>query len=1310
MRMLLKLQTMGRRWGQQHPGLIIPTLSLFLAFLFAGELLIPGRSLYRWDTLVYNWPVIVNAKAQWLSGHFPFWDDSICCGTPFLENINAGLLYPLRLVCWMLPLKAGYHLFLFIHVWLAFLGMAALLKKGFKVSWFGSLAGAVVYGASGYARGMWDTHNFMALPWIPFGLLALLYAKQPGKIIPAALLTALCWAMMILGGDFQSAVLWAACAGLLCLVFKERSRLAPSLLLALFLGLLLTAPQWLTTALASADSYRAHGIDVKEAVERSFHPLRLLELFLPYAYGNRDLWFGQKLAGAGAVKLVPWITSLGMGSLSLLAILLALRSSKKRALQWALLLICIFTPLSFGRFLPGFSMWIGLPVINLFRYPEKYLLWTTLGLSLLAGFGFEALYALWTSRRMRVARVKWLTVWLTVLVLGSAVAVVMCFRIADDKSNYAAWIGPRMLSSGLVCLAVFFLGFCIQQRAMLRMMLPALLLIDLLLPWYVEHPTTSSFKPLSVPPVAEQINTLQTSRDRVLQDPALQQIPLPRDFATLNLSKRQAILFRETLAFNTPCLWGLSTATGFSPIESSRMKDFRKSTIDTADDGSPPTPDRLAAFCKAANVKWLVTSSRGAAALGDCGIAGDIAASWGQEGETVLLHITNTSPAEVIPLGSGKATRKTPAVTQVWRVRPGLIRVDLKPGEDAFLLLRETYASGWRAFNQTGHPLKIPKTESPFLSIECPSGTTQVRLTYRPAGWYVSLSIFGAGLLLLLYLWGTATSPDRIRYYLRQPAVMAVTVSLFFFLVGRAAQSHWAPTFDEGFHITRGMMWLKMHDSRLSYFHPPLQNGICAWFADNALGRRVKLPNTPAWTDADVAGYSVDFALANKDIYPDLVRASRIGTALFGILICIVGVYWAHKLGGPGAGWLAGILLALNPNLLAHGHLNTTDIGVAAMGFAACYALWRFAETNKKRWLSISSMAFTGAALVKFSGLIWLIAFAFICVPLLAGLKRRVTLLWFIPGTAAFFIAVLVFLYGWEPQIVRTGQHFFLTGHPLVAGRYWEGLFVQGQHALTGHRAYFAGHKLIEASWWMSPAAFAIKTPLPLLVAFIVSGFWLVFRRTSSSVWISLLPVLLFGCLLVLSSKLALGVRHSLSILLFGIVLAVSFVFSLRRKPARFFLAALLGLSTIAAAVFSYPSYLSYYPLWIGGQEGGRKWMVDSNYDWGQDIEILEQHWAEIIEANKGVIPNLVYYGFVDPSVIYRMPVSPASLRGFMQWQGLIDRPVSEMHLQTPLNGTTVISESAMKVGPLGLDFSSLQEGVYMGRIAHSFLVYNRSP
>ena len=1309
MQILLKLRVEVRRWTQQHPRLILPVFCLFLALIFAGELLVPGRSLYRWDTLIYNWPVVVNARAQWLSGHLPFWDDSICCGTPLLENINAGVLYPPRLICWLLPLKTGYHLFLFVHVWLAFLGMMALLKKGFHVSWFGALAGAMVYGASGYARGMWDTHNFMALPWIPLGLLALLQTRQPGKVITGALLTAICWAMMILGGDFQSAAFWIVCAGLLALVFKERARLIPTLFLAILVGLLLTAPQWLTTAWTSVDSYRAHGMDLKEAVERSFHPLRLLELFLPYAFGNRDLWFGDKLFGVGAAKPTPWIASLSIGLLSLLAIMLSIRKIKKRALQWALLLVLLSTMLSFGRFLPGYSAWIQLPGINLFRYPEKYLLWTTLGLSVLAGFGFQTLYCLWINHRMRTARLKWLAAWLFLVAAGACAVVFTGFHHAGDRSMYTEWITDRIFSSGFICLAVCVFALSLRRRSALRATLLFLLLIDLLLPWYVERPTTSAFNPLAEPLVAEKINSLQTAHDRVLQDPALQQFPLPNNFHVLSLSEQQSIVFRETLAFNAPCLWGLATASGFSPVESSRMKDFRESMIGPTNEIST-TPTQLAAFCKATDVKWLITSGQRTAALAKCGLEAETSASWGSAEETVLLHITNTTPAEIMPQND-QPTRENPSISLVWRIRPGLIRVDLHPGEKAQLIVKETYASGWRASNQAGRLLPILKTESPFITVECPAGTTQVRLTYRPAAWTLSLSISAGGLLFALCLGFMAASPKRIRHHLKQPIVAAVTMSLVFFFLGRAAQSHWAPTFDEGYHIVRGMMWLKMHDSRLSYFHPPLQNGICAWFADNAVGQRVKLPNTPAWANADVGQYSVDFAAANRDIYPDLVKASRMGTALLGMLICVVGVYWAYQLRGAGAGWLAGLLLALNPNLLAHGHLNTTDSGVAAMAFAACYALWRFTETNRLRWLTLSSLAFVGAALIKFSGLIWLGAFVFVCIPLLAGTKHKMGLWWFIPFTAVLFATGLILLYGVEPQVVRADPRAFLTGHSLIAGRYWEGLLVQGQHALTGHRAYFAGRKLMEASWWMNLAALAIKTPLPLLVAFVVSSIWLIIRRVSSSVWIILAPALIFGCLWALSSKLALGVRHGLALIPFGIVLATSMVFSLRRKPIRILLSVLLGLSTMAGAVFSFPSYLSYYPLWIGGEEGGRKWMVDSNYDWGQDIELLEEHWAEIVEANKGILPNLVYYGFVDPSIIYRMPASPSSLRGYMQWQNRLNQPASKGRLlQGPLNGTTVISESAMKIGPLGMDFSSLQEGIFAGRIAHSFLVYNRSP
>ena len=150
-----------------------PAVGYFLlTSLFCLHLLLPSWSLYRWDTLLYNWPFQVDARAQILAGHLPFWSSAFCNGTPLLANVNAGVLYPPRLVCWFLPLRAGSHTFLFLHVWFSLLGMHFLLRRGFRIPTSGAVVGACAYALSGYARGMWDTYNFVALPWIPLGLAA----------------------------------------------------------------------------------------------------------------------------------------------------------------------------------------------------------------------------------------------------------------------------------------------------------------------------------------------------------------------------------------------------------------------------------------------------------------------------------------------------------------------------------------------------------------------------------------------------------------------------------------------------------------------------------------------------------------------------------------------------------------------------------------------------------------------------------------------------------------------------------------------------------------------------------------------------------------------------------------------------------------------------------------------------------------------------------------------------------------------------------------------------------------------------------
>ncbi len=424
------------RWVAAHPVATPALLYFFVSLVFAGELLWPGRSLFQWDTLLYNWPVLLETRAQLLAGQVPFWASSFCCGTPLLENINAGVLYPLRLLCWFLPRRIGYHLCLFAHVWLSFLGMHFLVRRGFRLGTLAAFAAALAYGASGYARSMWDTHNFMALPWIPLGLAAMLEAREAGRGPWALLGTAACWSMMILGGDFQAAVVWLPVAFLLALCLPERRRLVFFLLGAAVLALLVTAPQWLPAMVASPESYRSGGLLFQDATERSFHPLRLLELLVPHAFGNHVTWFAFGLEPAAGRRLLPWDSSFHIGLLPLLAAVLALRRWKSPCVVWSVALIAGFTTLSFGHHLRGFWLFLQLPVVGGFRYPEKYLLWSTLGLATLCAYGMSVFLALWSSARMRKARIRAMGVWVLALLAGSG-AVVAVVRAAAGEGTAA---------------------------------------------------------------------------------------------------------------------------------------------------------------------------------------------------------------------------------------------------------------------------------------------------------------------------------------------------------------------------------------------------------------------------------------------------------------------------------------------------------------------------------------------------------------------------------------------------------------------------------------------------------------------------------------------------------------------------------------------------------------------------------------------------------------------------------------------------------------------------------------------------------
>jgi hypothetical protein len=477
------------------------------------------------------------------------------------------------------------------------------------------------------------------------------------------------------------------------------------------------------------------------------------------------------------------------------------------------------------------------------------------------------------------------------------------------------------------------------------------------------------------------------------------------------------------------------------------------------------------------------------------------------------------------------------------------------------------------------------------------------------------------------------------------------------------------------------------------------------------------MPVDAQWKMANSSGYAVSFAQANADVFNEAVRASRWASMLFGLLLVGAGVWWAQKWAGAMAGGLAGIALALNPNLIAHGNLCTTDMGVTALVFAGTAVLWKACRDESRGALVLATVLFMIASLTKFTGLIWLASALFVVVPVLSRRWRSKKILWLIPVSVVALIGMLLMIYGPEAQAIRdlTPKGVKTLGK-LPAGRFIEGLMLQSRHALEGHTAWFHGDLFEKSTWWHMPAAIVLKSPEVWLagvcLAFCafaagvmkeVRGQKSEIRKQVSASLLPFVPALVFAFLLFFVNNMAIGVRHALPLVALGSIAIAVAVARIANGRVRNFAALTFTGGMIFAAGSGFPNYIAYFPVWAGGEREGHRWLVDSNYDWGQGLDELEGKWAQLTAENGGVAPNLIYYGFVDPRLTHRMVCGPQSSGGFMD-AALNGAKVQER--MKNLNGTFVISRSALELQPFGLNLESLHNAKYVGRVGACFEMY----
>jgi hypothetical protein len=148
--------------------------------------------------------------------------------------------------------------------------------------------------------------------------------------------------------------------------------------------------------------------------------------------------------------------------------------------------------------------------------------------------------------------------------------------------------------------------------------------------------------------------------------------------------------------------------------------------------------------------------------------------------------------------------------------------------------------------------------------------------------------------------------------------------------------------------------------------------------------------------------------------------------------------------------------------------------------------------------------------------------------------------------------------------------------------------------------------------------------------------------RQDAALW--LLPVLVLF-LASAGSSYNIGIRHMLPVyplLAMAGAGALSRLAAARPRAGVLLMAA-LPIASAAALARIHPHELSYFNAFVGGPEGGRRMLSDSNVDWGLDLRRLSEELAR-----RGVSdPTVAYFGGDD--VAYRVGVPDFSAEPFVR-------------------------------------------------------------
>jgi len=467
---------------------------------------------------------------------------------------------------------------------------------------------------------------------------------------------------------------------------------------------------------------------------------------------------------------------------------------------------------------------------------------------------------------------------------------------------------------------------------------------------------------------------------------------------------------------------------------------------------------------------------------------------------------------------------------------------------------------------------------------------------------------------------------ERLNSYLKsrkgQNFVALLFILFFLFFNAMSVQGKdW--TYDEPRHYRYGVNILNGDSTRFDDSKMP----VSAW---NALPARV-----------------ADFLPAGllKTYLKKLITA-RLMTTLFSMAVAFMVFHWSREL----YGWVPALfslgLYILDPNIIAHSQLVTTDIYVTGMVLLSSYWLWKFA--NSRRWQDgLWFAVMLGLAqLTKYTAfsLYGLFAIALLVYDWPSLKKGFETGRWqeirhsiwqyakYTIVVVAISIVIINAGFLFNRTFMSFGDYSFRSDlfksvqskisfvvpvpYPFLEGLDW---IIQKEKTNTGFGYIyllgetrfgqgFPGYYII-ASLLKVPIAIQVIL-LAAVAVYLVDGERR--GRFFRNEWFLLWLVLFYTIYFNFFYRAQIGIRFYLIVfpLLYvfaGVLFMKRYSITWRQKGAL----VVLGLYLISSVISYYPNYISYFNEIVWDRKMAYKYLADSNLDWGQDAFILKGYRAE---------------------------------------------------------------------------------------------------